>query len=152
MKNIKFLSMVAICLMCLAATQAYSQKVWEKSEQKWSKEDASKILNNSPWAQFFVPSSAYYQQNCYSDFGSDAESSGGSKPWTARFAYQRETDFRRSSSSRLYLAFTAFCDASRLESNRQKICETIWNTFAKWIRRRGNRGRRAACRTRHQRN
>lgn len=42
-----------VWLWCLAAS-APAQKVWEKKPyQKWSKDEAIKILNDSPWAQIY---------------------------------------------------------------------------------------------------
>ncbi len=70
--------MVTVCLMCLAVNPVFSQKVWEKPSKEWSKEDAVKILNNSPWAQSFVPSSADFS-SADRNRGQTA-SSGGSNP------------------------------------------------------------------------
>jgi hypothetical protein len=52
MKLIKSKLLLIICLCCL--THAVSaQKVWEKPFQQWSKEEAIKILTNSPWVQTY---------------------------------------------------------------------------------------------------
>jgi hypothetical protein len=41
-----------VCLCCLASV-ASAQKTWEKPFQKWSKEEAIKILTNSPWVETY---------------------------------------------------------------------------------------------------
>lgn len=46
----KLLLFVFVC--CLAGT-AFAQKSWEKPLEKWSKDDAIKILSASPWAQTY---------------------------------------------------------------------------------------------------
>lgn len=50
MKSNKLL--ILVCLLCLTNV-AFSQKTWEKPFQKWSKDDALKILSASPWAQTY---------------------------------------------------------------------------------------------------
>jgi hypothetical protein len=45
------------CIFCLAIT-ASAQKMLEKPYQKWSKEDALKLLNESPWAQSYQSAEA----------------------------------------------------------------------------------------------
>jgi hypothetical protein len=52
MKLIKNILFLIICICCL--TNAVSaQKTWEKPFDKWSKDDALKIVTSSPWAQTY---------------------------------------------------------------------------------------------------
>ena len=78
LKNSRILLLITLCLMGLAASPVFSQKIWEKPSKEWSKDDAIKILNKSPWAQSFVPSSADYQ-SAERSIGQTANS-GGSNP------------------------------------------------------------------------
>lgn len=45
-----------VCIICLSFT-AFGQKYLDKPYQKWSKEDAIKILNDSPWSQQYQSTS-----------------------------------------------------------------------------------------------
>lgn len=53
--KIRFLLFVLFC--CLTGTVS-AQKVWEKPFQKWNKEQATKILTDSPWAQTYQSTNA----------------------------------------------------------------------------------------------
>ena len=46
----KFLLIIWLCCLVNVAS---AQKVWEKPFEKWSKEDAIKILTNSPWVETY---------------------------------------------------------------------------------------------------
>ena len=78
MKSNKILFLIAACLMGLAVNPVFSQKVWEKPSKDWSKADTVKILNTSPWAQFFVPSTSDFRQTDRET--RQTASSGGSNP------------------------------------------------------------------------
>ena len=49
-----------VCLYCLSGA-AFAQKTWEKPFQKWNKDEAFKILSDSPWAQSYQAESASAQ-------------------------------------------------------------------------------------------
>ncbi len=70
-----------ICL-CFLASAVLAQKTWEKPLQKWSKDDAIKVLSSSPWAQTYQSnegsSAAAAQQ--VSREQSQSVNSGGSNP------------------------------------------------------------------------
>ncbi|HEX8735734.1 MAG TPA: hypothetical protein VF721_10450 [Pyrinomonadaceae bacterium] len=42
-----------VCLFCLSASVVSAQKLWDKPYQQWSKEEALKIMNSSPWSQSY---------------------------------------------------------------------------------------------------
>lgn len=69
-------------LMCALAVTASAQKVWEKPLQKWSKDEALKILNASAWAQTYqstAGASAAAQQQIAREQSQNV-SGGGSNP------------------------------------------------------------------------
>ena len=43
-------------LICIVASSVNAQKTWDKPFQKWSKEDAQKVLTGSPWMRTYQPS------------------------------------------------------------------------------------------------
>lgn len=79
MKTNKILLLVVVCLLSFAALPAFSQKTMEKPLEKWSKEDAIKILNNSPWAQPFQANSLTGVGQTERELAQTANS-GGSNP------------------------------------------------------------------------
>jgi hypothetical protein len=55
MRSNKLLLFVCICFL---ASITLAQKTWEKPLQKWSKDDALRILSESPWAQSYQSAAA----------------------------------------------------------------------------------------------
>lgn len=52
MKLNKSKLLLFICICCLS-NAVFAQKTWEKPLEKWSKEDALKVVTSSPWAQTY---------------------------------------------------------------------------------------------------
>lgn len=49
----KFTKLILFVVVYCLSVSAFAQKTWEKPFQKWSKEEAIKIISESPWAQSF---------------------------------------------------------------------------------------------------
>jgi hypothetical protein len=54
----RFNKLVLFVCICFLANIASAQKTWEKPLQKWSKDDALRILSESPWAQSYQSAAA----------------------------------------------------------------------------------------------
>ncbi|HEX7176343.1 MAG TPA: hypothetical protein VF240_13855, partial [Pyrinomonadaceae bacterium] len=50
MRRTTFVALAAVCLAAIA-TRAQEQQSWSKPLEEWTREDAQKVLNASPWAR-----------------------------------------------------------------------------------------------------
>lgn len=78
----KFKILLLFICLCYLSNVSFAQKTWEKPFQKWSREDAIKILSTSPWAQTYQSTSGASgaaQQQINREQGQSVNS-GGSNP------------------------------------------------------------------------
>lgn len=81
MKINRNLILSSICLFILAVSIS-AQKTWEKPMEKWSKDDALKVLSSSPWSQTYqsTSGSSFAAAQQVNREQSQTANSGGSNP------------------------------------------------------------------------
>lgn len=71
MKSLIKLSLLLVVMLCFAQL-AQAQKAWEKDWTKWKKEEAFKVLNDSPWAKSYTNVDVSYSYGSINRSGFDS--------------------------------------------------------------------------------